>query len=147
MPANYNERLPVADAAFKKFADEMKVWTEGVRDMISQMETIAPLDPPEATKMLESVRDVFRKLAIDTASQATREQITIRAAQLAQGSENPQKAARFIRRRFNESADAFLEQLAKIDTRLTTLIWDTDPEARGGPSFENADDLIAYLNS
>lgn len=39
------------------------------------------------------------------------------------------------------------EILARHRRALISLAWDFDPEARGGESFDNVDDLIASLNS
>lgn len=52
-----------------------------------------------------------------------------------------------IERRYRELIRNRLRINNEFKHHLMRVIWDHDPDARGGPKFEKADDLIAFLES
>lgn len=55
--------------------------------------------------------------------------------------------AKSFRKKVNEATDAYLGALHLIRNRLSSLIWDFDPDAKSGPSFDDADELLTFLKS
>jgi hypothetical protein len=58
--------------------------------------------------------------------------------------------ARYFKRMLKRADAVRQSQLSAYEhyrDAMLTIVWDYDPEARGGPSFDNAKDLIDYLHS
>lgn len=53
-----------------------------------------------------------------------------------------------IQHQYRQAVQRLIDMLIEADDRLYALELDFDPDAHGtGPTFDNADDLIAYLRS
>ncbi|MGK6312736.1 hypothetical protein [Neorhizobium sp. DT-125] len=65
----------------------------------------------------------------------------------AHGSVSHKRVAKHIEKRYRELALERVRLFQDMKDRLSRVIWDHDPDARGGPAFDKADDLIAFLNS
>lgn len=52
-----------------------------------------------------------------------------------------------IERQYRELSIQRLQMHQECKDHLMQVIWDHDPDARGGPKFDKADDLIAFLES
>lgn len=52
-----------------------------------------------------------------------------------------------VQKNTGATLEACQDIVRDIRSRIKAMEWEFDPSARGGPSFDNADDLIASLNS
>jgi hypothetical protein len=62
---------------------------------------------------------------------------------------HPQLAASaaMVESRYRDAVTHRLSLLKSCRDRLSSLVWDLDPDAHGGPAFANPDDLISFLES
>lgn len=63
------------------------------------------------------------------------------------GNKTLTEAGKKLERQYRELVLARLRMHQECKERLMRIIWDHDPDARGGPKFDNSDDLIAFLEN
>jgi len=62
----------------------------------------------------------------------------------------PPPLRRYMRKQLERADNVrlnYLEGYYALRDIYLTLEWDYDPDARGGPAFSNADDLLAHLHA
>jgi hypothetical protein len=150
-----------ADAEFgralKSYKGDSVVWRANLSQNLRRLkEMMAVAAEPGNETMLRFLRDdVLSRLisSIDVAIKAVGEIRAVQAGtkeRLDQINALSPQMGRQMRRLEKQYWDALDEQYnaaVEIYYALLALQAEYDPDARGGPSFENADDLIASLDS
>ena len=137
------ENLEKADIEFRITSNrQMNAVEIAVRQYIS-----AGADVAEIIADLESFRDEVHDGIIEL--QDVIQNLQIEAKHLGKNiAEQDTSDGRFFRKQFRKAVihlQNFLATRQKNIDRLTVLLAEIDPEARGGPTFEGAEDLVSYL--
>lgn len=137
------------------FVQEIAAWRAGIdliqKDLASSLPELARLPSPEAYRVAVSGLDVF----IDTVEKDIEderraiESSDLRSRQVVATLKKSSDAnAKFAKRTLDRLRAALMARhKVKIEFLefLKRLRWDHDPDARGGPTFDKADDLISHL--
>lgn len=142
-----------ADAAHRQFQNDMRVWRTRLFECLALIEDlfVKAQDDPEALAYL--IED-----AVPNAIRVIDENLSSAEARL--GGHPTLKALLDWGPILNPSATVFFEKIAALEPevrkvhadilrefrdRLKAIEWDYDPDARGGETFDTADELIASL--
>jgi hypothetical protein len=107
------------DGVRELMADLMPVLWRALDDALAHAERTADIDPAIRAKLTFAAR------------------VSPEAA----------KTIKAIIKKYRNASESYRQSLIDLHDRLKIVEWDHDPDARGGPSFDNADDLIASLRA
>lgn len=125
------ELLKLREAVKKSFEELIRL-SEDIRRPLDQLQDLIQF----SGEMLDQREALYKKIS---------EEFTTEADRLAATSLDDARAFRKSLRRYLDSVAEEYDGRASFYRFLKQLHADHDPEARGGPTFTDAHDLIAYL--
>lgn len=144
------------DAAILAYRRHLMTWRVDVIEIISTLEAALKEERVVGgdNALRQSLRDVIAPInaAVNSAVHRAERAATISPEDKANldlaSAADPAlaKIADAATKNFLWAVQSFCDVLYDIRDRVEALEWDYDPDARGGPVYENADDLLASLD-
>lgn len=153
--ANDNKHRPIAtfDLEMKIATRDVTLWLEQIMELTdTARRLLAEADNDDARSLITIITPL--RESIDTALQNLLSSLDPDSeryfwvdARDALGDISKSDPAKDLEFRGREIILGWLHACQQCKDHLMRVIWDHDPDARGGPKFDNADDLIAFLET